>query len=67
MQDLWLAFMRDPVNGLPSQGWDAYVPGGNAIELAWNEKVTGSIALSKFDENCEGTTPIPGAVPPDHV
>jgi hypothetical protein len=67
VQDLWLSFMRDPVNGLPEQGWDTYEPGGDAIEFAWNGEVTGSIALSKFDLNCEGTNPVAGAVPPDHV
>jgi acetylcholinesterase len=69
MQDLWLAFIQDPVNGLPAQGWNVYVPGGNAIEFAWDGQVTQTIPLSEFDANCEGspaTTPIPGAVPPDH-
>tara|TARA_R110002060_G_scaffold60937_3_gene70518 strand:+ start:72 stop:476 length:405 start_codon:yes stop_codon:yes gene_type:complete len=67
MQDLWLAFMKDPVNGLPSQGWEAYSPGGNAIEFAWDNQVTQTILLSEFDELCNGTTPIRGATPPDHV
>jgi hypothetical protein len=59
--------MRDPVGGLPTQGWNAYAPGGSAIEFAWGGQVTQYIALSEFDKNCQGTTPIPGAVPPDHV
>ncbi|KAH7336152.1 Alpha/Beta hydrolase protein [Rhexocercosporidium sp. MPI-PUGE-AT-0058] len=67
MQDLWLAFMKDPVNGLPSQGWEAYKPEGNGIEFAWDNQVTQTIALSGFDDLCNGTTPIRGAVPPDHV
>ncbi|KAG4424053.1 hypothetical protein IFR04_002749 [Cadophora malorum] len=67
MQDLWLAFMKDPVNGLPSQGWEAYSPGGNAIEFAWDNQVTQTIPLTEFDELCNGTTPIRGATPPDHV
>jgi hypothetical protein len=67
MQDLWLAFMRDPVGGLPAPGWYAYVPGGDAIEFAWDGEVMGRIALREFDDNCEGTNPVAGAVPPDHV
>jgi hypothetical protein len=72
MQDLWLAFMRDPVNGLPQQGWNPYVPGdeGRAIEFAWDGEVQGFVGLDAFDENCEGspaTTPVVGAVPPDNT
>ncbi|KAK0112909.1 hypothetical protein ONS95_014628 [Cadophora gregata] len=67
MQDLWLAFMKDPVNGLPSQGWQAYAPGGNALEFAWDSQVTPNIPLSEFAELCNGPTAIRGAAPPDHV
>ncbi|KAH8657042.1 Alpha/Beta hydrolase protein [Tricladium varicosporioides] len=66
MQDLWLAFMRNPVNGLPSQGWQAAVPGGEAIEFGWNEAVTSTIALSEFDDRCDGLNPVPSAVPVDN-
>ena len=31
MQDLWLAFMHDPVNGLPAAGWPKHTPGGPGI------------------------------------
>lgn len=65
MQDLWLAFMQDPVNGLPSQGWNAYVPGGDAIEFAWEGQVTSMVPLKSFDDNCDGTTPVSGAIPPN--
>lgn len=70
MQDLWLAFIQDPVNGLPAQGWDAYAPGGDAIEFAWDGMVTQMIPLSRFGDYCEGSpalSPVPGAVPPVHV
>jgi acetylcholinesterase len=69
MQDLWLAFMRDPINGLPNQGWNAYVSGkeGTAIEFAWDEKVEGKIALEEFDKVCEGTIPVVGAMPPHNT
>lgn len=67
MQDLWLAFIRDPVKGLIAQGWPAYRPGGSAMEFAWEGLVTQLIATNEFEKNCEAntTTPIPGAVPPD--
>lgn len=51
--------MRDHVGGLPAQGWITYAPGGDAIEFAWDEEMTGSIALSKFDDSCDGMSPIP--------
>ena len=58
MQDLWLAFMRDPVKGLPAQGWPAYVEGGsargNAIEFAWEGVVERVISTGGFEANCEG-------------
>lgn len=67
MQDLWLAFMKDPIKGLPQQGWPAYAPGGNAIEFAWDGLVTQLIPTSDFEKNCAGeqAVQIPGAVPPD--
>jgi len=69
MQDLWLAFMRDPVNGLPNQGWTPYVPGeaGYSLQFAWNGTVTSRIPLQRFDANCMGNTAKPGAIPPNHV
>jgi len=72
MQDLWLAFMRDPVNGLPQQGWNAYEEGqeGTVIEFAWEEQVQQFMSLTEFDELCMGspaTTPVVGAVPPDNT
>ncbi|KAH6670031.1 para-nitrobenzyl esterase [Halenospora varia] len=67
MQDLWLAFMRDPVGGLPGQGWLAAVPGGSAIEFAWDGQVVGSVAMSEFDERCDGLNPRVGAVPVDNI
>lgn len=67
MQDFWLAFLQDPVKGLPAQGWPAYAPGGNAMVFAWNGLVTQYIALSEFEKNCDNNTfaAVSGAVPPD--
>lgn len=69
MQDLWLAFMRDPVKGLPEQGWPAYVPGagGKAMEFAWEGLVTQLIPVEEFEDNCVNGTAVgaAGAVPVD--
>ncbi|KAH8810859.1 para-nitrobenzyl esterase [Xylogone sp. PMI_703] len=67
MQDLWLAFMEDPVRGLPKRGWSAYKPADNALEFAWDGKVTRQIPLKEFDKNCVDDVAVPGAIPPDHV
>lgn len=67
MQDLWLAFMRDPKGGLPAQGWPAYTPDGNAMEFGWDGKLTDFISVAEFEKNCNSTTnaALPGAIPPD--
>ena len=68
MQDLWLAFMRDPVNGPKEQGWPVYMPSGQAIEFAWNGTVDQMFDITRLQENCYANfTAIPGTIPPDHV
>lgn len=64
MQDLYLAFISDPVNGLPAQGWNAYEPGGDAVEFGKDGTLVGSIALSELGSVCDGAVGISGAVPP---
>jgi carboxylesterase type B len=64
MQDLWLAFISDPMQGLPSQGWNAYEPGGTAVEFGKDGTLVGSIGLSELGSVCNGAVSIPGAVPP---
>lgn len=64
MQDLYLAFISDPVKGLPAQGWNTYEPGGNAVEFGKGGMVVQSIALSELGRVCNGVVGIPGAVPP---
>jgi acetylcholinesterase len=57
MQDLYLAFATDPVNGLPSQGWPAYKPAGQAVELGSDGKVTQKISISSLEAPCAGYVP----------
>lgn len=67
MQDMWLAFMRDPVKGLSSHGWSAWQPGGQVIQFGWDDQVTSFIPTKEFEDNCNLTTysSLPGAVPPN--
>ena len=51
MQDAWVAFVKDPVGGLPAIGWDAYAPGGEA--LVWgSDGQTSRILVSELDAVC---------------
>lgn len=68
MQDLWLAFMRDPINGPKDLGWPMYTPGGGGIEFAWDNMVDQVFDTGRFDTNCyTNWTAIPGSTPPDHA
>ncbi|KAL3247864.1 hypothetical protein ABHI18_012275, partial [Aspergillus niger] len=53
-QDLYLAFMRDPVNGLPAMGWPAYHPDGYAMMFAANGTVTSLLPMSTLETPCAG-------------
>jgi acetylcholinesterase len=57
MQDLYLAFASDPVNGLKSQGWPTYKPGGNAIELGKDGVIVQQISISSLGAPCAGYVP----------
>lgn len=65
MQDLYLAFISDPQNGLPSMGWPAYSPNGSAVLLGQDDQVLiQNISVSELAAPCNGLNPIPGAIPP---
>jgi len=64
IQDLWLAFARDPVGGLPQRGWNAYTPQGNAVLLGKDGKVVQPIAETRFASVCDGAAGKPGQRPP---
>lgn len=64
MQDYWLAFMEDPLNGLPKLGWKAYEPNGDAVLIGWRNVTSQPISEARLDAPCDGLTPKLGAVPP---
>lgn len=57
MQDLYLAFASDPVNGLKSQGWPVYKLGGQAVELGKDGVVVQEISISSLEAPCVGYVP----------
>lgn len=57
LQDLYLAFASDPINGLKSQGWPAYEPGGQAVEFGKDGKVVQDISISSLEAPCVGYVP----------
>ncbi|KAF2684071.1 para-nitrobenzyl esterase [Lentithecium fluviatile CBS 122367] len=64
MQDYWVAFAEDPVNGLPKMGWNAYEPTGDAVLIGWHDVVSQPIAEARLEAPCDGLIPRPGALPP---
>lgn len=64
MQDYWLAFAEDPINGLPKMEWDAYWPDGDAVFLGSNGTVAQPIGEKRLEAPCDGVTPRPNATPP---
>lgn len=64
MQEYWLAFVEDPVNGLSSTSWDAYKPDGNGVLFGWENVVSQPIAEATLEGSCIGEAPKPGALPP---
>lgn len=63
MQDYWLAFAEDPVNGLPAMGWNAYEPDGDGVLLG-RDVASQPIAETRLEAPCDGATPKAGALPP---
>jgi acetylcholinesterase len=65
MQDFWLAFAQDPMNGLPKVGWPQYRPGGEAVEFGSGDSVlVRTISVDILEEPCDGVNPKPGGMPP---
>lgn len=63
MQDYWLAFAQDPVDGLPSVGWGPYGGGKSEGVMFGNEGVVEEkIAESRLDAPCNGL--VPNGLPP---
>lgn len=59
MQDYWLAFAKDPVNGLPKLGWQGYAgrQDGESMLIGWENEVVRSIADSELESACNGGVP----------
>ena len=53
MEDLLLAFMKDPVNGPPSMGWKTYADGG-MLRFGADGKVVQNVSISAVDGACYG-------------
>lgn len=64
MQDYWVAFAEDPVNGLSRLGWNPYDPLGDSVLIGWENVVAQPIAQTKLEEACDGLNPRPGVSPP---
>ena len=64
LQDYYLDFISDPVNGLQAVGWPEYKPGGQALEFANNGIVAQNISTDILEAPCNGVVGKPGAVPP---
>lgn len=57
MQDYWLAFAEDPVNGLPKAGWEAYEPTGEAVLFGWEGQAVQPIKEADLEAPCNGLAP----------
>lgn len=56
LQDLYLAFIQDPVNGLDAVGWPAYkAPGGDVFQwLDMSNNTLGHLrSLTEIEQNCK--------------
>jgi carboxylesterase type B len=64
MQDFWLAFAEDPVNGLPKAGWEAYEPTGEAVLFGWENQAVQPIKEADLERPCNGLMPNGQPKPP---
>lgn len=63
MQDYWVAFAEDPMNGLPRLGWEKYENGQGEGRMFGNDDfVEQKIAESRLDAPCDGL--MPNGLPP---
>ena len=59
MQDYWLAFAEDPVNGLPAAGWQGYsgTLSGESVLFGWHGEVVQHIADTDLESACDSGVP----------
>ena len=60
MQDLWLAFIKDPENGALSRGWPLYKPNGQVLNIApsGSDQPTVLDMMSELENECSTTPPL---------
>ncbi|KAH6867605.1 para-nitrobenzyl esterase [Thelonectria olida] len=51
-QDLYLAFMRDPENGLSAAGWPVWKPNGTVLSFGYNDSVSTLIPSWSLEGQC---------------
>ncbi|KAI1527174.1 PnbA Carboxylesterase type B [Pyrenophora tritici-repentis] len=64
VQDYYLAFAKDPVNGLPQMGWNAYTPSGEAVLIGYDGEIVQGIEESELEKPCDGVKPNGLPIPP---
>jgi acetylcholinesterase len=65
MQEYWVAFAEDPINGLPKFGWARYADGeGEGIMFGSDGLVEQKIAEKSLDQPCDGLVPNGKPPPP---
>lgn len=52
MQDLWLAFAKDPENGVPSRGWTPYSSNGSAVVFGKDNTLVQKESIATLDARC---------------
>jgi acetylcholinesterase len=67
MQEYWVAFAEDPVQGLPNLGWNEYGNGdGFGVMFGNDNKAVQLIADRRLDQSCDGLKPN-GLPPPPRI
>ncbi|KAF3042039.1 hypothetical protein E8E11_001603 [Didymella keratinophila] len=68
MQDYWLAFAKDPENGLPAKGWHGYSgnQNGTSALFGWHGDAVQRVADSELESACDEGIPNGKPKPPTH-
>ncbi|KAF1933358.1 para-nitrobenzyl esterase [Didymella exigua CBS 183.55] len=66
MQDYWLAFAKDPENGLPERGWRGYSgkSDGTSALFGWDDEAIQPLADSDLESACDEGIPNGKPKPP---
>lgn len=52
MQDMWLAFAKDPWNGLRRHSWSPYSSDGTALVLGKDDVLIATSSIAHLDSGC---------------